>query len=234
MYGGYFYGFGFDWTLIFIVIGCVISWIASSRMKRTFAAYEKIRSSSGMTGRETAQKILHSVGIHDVEIVPIKGSLTDHYDPAKKRLCLSEPVYNRTSLAAVGVAAHECGHAVQHAGKYVPLRIRTAIVPVANIGSSLSWPILLIGIFFSIRPLLWLGIIFFSASVLFQIVTLPVEMNASNRALKLLSADSILLPQEVKGARKVLRAAAMTYVAGAAASILQLLRLLLISGGRRR
>ncbi len=234
MYGGYYYGYGFDWTIILIIIGCVISWAASSSMKRTFAKYENIRSTSGMTGLETAQKILHSAGIYDVEVVPIKGSLTDHYDPAKKRLCLSEPVYNRTSLAAVGVAAHECGHAVQHAGKYLPLRVRTAIVPVANLGSSLSWPLLLIGLFFSIRPLMWLGIIFFSAAVIFQLVTLPVELNASDRALKLLSTDAILQPQEIKGARKVLRAAAMTYVAGAAAAILQLLRLLLISGGRRR
>ena len=164
----------------------------------------------------------------------ISGSLTDHYDPGSKKLALSQDVYDKTSVAAIGVAAHECGHAIQHATNYVPLNLRSAIVPVANIGSTLSWPLFLAGLIFSIRPLLTVGIILFTFAVLFQLVTLPVEFNASSRALKMLGSSGMLGADEVKGARKVLTAAALTYVAALASSILQLLRLIILAGGRDR
>lgn len=167
-------------------------------------------------------------------MVPIRGSLTDHYDPRTKTVSLSEDIYGRNSLAAVGVAAHECGHAIQDAINYAPLNIRSAIVPAANIGSQLSWPLFIAGLIFSIDPLVTLGIVLFSLAVLFQLVTLPVEINASSRALKMLESTGILGADEKKGARKVLTAAALTYVAALAASILQLLRLIILAGGRDR
>ena len=232
---GYRYGFfGFDPTYLLLIIGMLLSLAASAKMKSTFATYKKIRSASGLTGAETAQRVLRAAGITDVQVVPISGSLTDHYDPRTKKVCLSEDVYNRTSLAAVGVAAHECGHAVQHAVNYAPLNLRSAIVPVANIGSTLSWPLFLAGLIFSIRPLLSVGIVLFSLAVLFQLITLPVEFNASSRALQMLGSTGILGVEENAGARKVLTAAALTYVAALAASILQLLRLIILAGGRNR
>lgn len=231
MYG---YGYyGFDPTYLLLIIGMLLSLAASAKVKGTFSKYSRVRSASGMTGAEAAQRILRTAGITDVTVVPIPGSLTDHYDPRTKKLGLSEDVFNRSSLAAVGVAAHECGHAIQHAINYAPLTIRSAIVPVANIGSTLSWPLFLAGLIFSIPPLLTLGILLFSLAVLFQLVTLPVEFNASSRALKLLGTTGILGEQEIGGARKVLSAAALTYVAALAASILQLLRLIILAGGRR-
>lgn len=228
------YYYGFDPTYILLIIGMLLSLAASTKLKSTFAVYRKIESTSGMTGAEAAQRILRNAGIYDVRVEPIRGELTDHYDPRTKIVRLSEPIYNKTSLAAVGVAAHECGHAIQHATNYAPLNIRSAIVPIANLGSSLSWPLFLIGLVMSFKPLLTAGILLFSAAVLFQLVTLPVEINASGRALKLLNADGILAPQEVRGAKKVLTAAALTYVAALAGSILQLLRLLILAGGRDR
>ena len=212
----------------------LLSLAASAKLKSTFAIYRRMESASGMTGAEAAQRILRNAGVYDVRIEPISGELTDHYDPRTKVVRLSEPIYNKTSLAAVGVAAHECGHAIQHATNYAPLSIRSAIVPIANFGSTLSWPLFLAGLVLSIRPLLTAGILLFTAAVLFQLVTLPVEINASSRALKLLNADGILAPQEVRGAKKVLTAAALTYVAALASSILQLLRLLILAGGRDR
>lgn len=230
----YRYGFyGLDPTYILLIIGMLISLAASAKLKSTFSVYKKVRSASGYTGAEAAQRILCTAGITDVAVVPISGSLTDHYDPRTRKVCLSEDIYNKTSLAAVGVAAHECGHAIQHATNYAPLNLRSAIVPVANIGSTLSWPIFLAGLIFSMRPLLTAGILLFSLAVLFQLVTLPVEFNASSRALKMLETTGILGNGEVKGARKVLSAAAMTYVAALASSILQLLRLIILAGGRR-
>ena len=175
-----------------------------------------------------------AAGITDVQVRAIPGSLTDHYDPRNKTVNLSQDIYGQTSLAAVGVAAHECGHAIQHALNYGPLEVRSALVPAANLGSSLSWPLFLIGLIAGIRPLTTAGIVLFSLAVLFQLVTLPVEINASSRALKMLQSTGILGMDETKGARKVLTAAAMTYVAALAASILQLLRLLILAGGRRR
>lgn len=232
---GYGYGYwGFDWTYMLLIIGMLLSLAASAKLKSTFAVYRKVRAASGITGAEAAQRILRAAGIHDVQVVPVSGSLTDHYDPRTKRVCLSEDIFGKTSLAAVGVAAHECGHAIQHAENYGPLSFRSAIVPVANIGSQLSWPLFLAGLIFSIQPLLTVGILLFSLAVLFQLITLPVEVNASSRALEWLGSTGILGPDEKRGAKKVLTAAALTYVAALAASILQLLRLVILAGGRRR
>ena len=203
-------------------------------MKSTFSHYQKIRSRSGLTGAQAAQRILNAAGIYDVTIVPIAGSLTDHYDPRNKTVSLSQDVYGRTSVAAVCVAAHECGHAIQHNVNYAPLNMRSAIVPIANIGSSLSWPIFLLGLIMSIPALTTAGIVLFSLAVLFQLVTLPVEFNASSRALKMLESTGILGADENAGAKKVLTAAALTYVAALASSVLQLLRLVILAGGRRR
>lgn len=228
------YYYRFDPTYILLIIAMLLSLAASAKLKSTFAVYRRMESASGMTGAEAAQRILRNAGVYDVRIEPIRGELTDHYDPRTKVVRLSEPIYNKTSLAAVGVAAHECGHAIQHATNYDPLNFRSALVPVANLGSTLSWPLFLAGLVMSFRPLLTAGILLFTAAVLFQLVTLPVEINASSRALKLLNADGILAPQEVRGAKKVLTAAALTYVAALAGSILQLLRLLILAGGRDR
>ena len=231
---GYGYGYYFDPTYILLVIGMLLSLAASAKLKSTFAYYRRVRSASGLTGEEAARRILMAAGITDVQVRAIPGSLTDHYDPRNKTVNLSQDIYGQTSLAAVGVAAHECGHAIQHALNYGPLEVRSALVPVANLGSSLSWPLFLIGLIAGVRPLTTAGIVLFSLAVLFQLVTLPVEINASSRALKMLQSTGILGMDETKGARKVLTAAAMTYVAALAASILQLLRLLILAGGRRR
>lgn len=230
MYGYY---WRFDPTYLLIIIGMLLSLAASAKLKSTFAVYRGRRSASGLTGVEAARRILNAAGITDVQIVPVSGSLTDHYDPRSKTVRLSEDIYGQTSLAAVGVAAHECGHAIQHHIDYAPLSIRSALVPVANFGSTLSWPLFFAGLIFSIQPLLTLGIVLFSFAVLFQLVTLPVEFNASSRALHMLESTGILSRDENSGARKVLRAAALTYVAALASSILQLLRLIILAGGRR-
>lgn len=225
----------FDSTYFLIIIGAVLSLAASARVKTTFAKYSKVRSLSGMTGAQAAERILHSAGIYDVAVMHVSGSLTDHYDPRDKTLKLSDNVYGQSSVAAIGVAAHECGHAIQHDKGYVPLRLRTAIVPVANIGATVSWPLIIIGLFLGYsQTLINLGIILFSCAVLFQLVTLPVEFNASARAVRILDETGILYGEEVTGTKKVLGAAALTYVAAAAASILQLLRLVILFGGRNR
>lgn len=190
-----------------------------------------------MTGAEAAQRILNTAGIYDVTIQHVSGNLTDHYNPSNKTLNLSDSVYGSTSVAAVGVAAHECGHAIQHQKNYVPLTLRAAIVPVANLGSTLAWPLILIGLLFSRNTgvlFIDLGIICFSFAVIFQLVTLPVEFNASRRALRILGEQGILSESELPYTRKVLQAAALTYVASAASAILQLLRLILLFGGRDR
>lgn len=230
----YYYGLGYYWdpTYILIVIGVIISAIAGMRVKTTFNKYSRIRSMCGLTGAEAAERILHSAGIYDVQILRVAGNLTDNYNPGKKTLNLSESVYDSTSVAAVGVAAHECGHAIQHQVHYAPLNFRSFLVPVAQFGSGASWFFIVAGIFLSAQPLLTLGIVLFSAAVLFQLVTLPVEFNASSRALKALENNHILYGEEISGTRKVLSAAALTYVAGAAAAILQLLRLIILFGGR--
>ena len=227
-------GWGFDGTYVLIILAFLISALVSVKMNATFSKYSKVRSYCGMTGAQAAQRILSSAGIYDVRIEHVSGKLTDHYDPSNKVLRLSDAVYGNTSIAAIGVAAHECGHAVQHARNYVPLSVRSAIVPVANFGSQLSWPLFLAGLIFSFRPLLMIGILLFCAALLFQIVTLPVEFNASARALRMLDETGIMGKQEIRGTKKVLRAAAMTYVAAVIGSLLQLLRLLILSGAFRK
>lgn len=231
---GYYY---WDPTYILVVIGAVICMIASARVKGTFNKYSQLRSMSGMNGAQVAQRVLQAAGIYDVQVRHVSGSLTDHYDPRTKTVNLSDPVYNATSVAALGVAAHECGHAIQHAKSYAPLSIRSALVPIANFGSMLAWPVILIGLFFNTRSsglIIDIGILLFSAAVLFQLVTLPVEFDASRRALVMLHTQGILADDELKYTRRVLKSAALTYVASAAAAILQLLRIILITNGRRR
>lgn len=236
MYGYGAYGFyGLDWTYFLVLIGAVLSMIASAKVNSTFNKYSRVRSASGMTGAEAAQRILQQNGIYDVAVEHVSGNLTDHYDPKNKVLRLSDATYASNSVAAVGVAAHECGHALQHNVGYLPLRIRSAIVPAANIGSRLGIPIILLGVLLGSNYfLVQLGIWVFSLAVLFQIVTLPVEFNASNRAMAMMERYGILSGDELRSTRKVLSAAAMTYVAAAASSILQLLRLILLFGGNRR
>ena len=220
----------YDWTYILVLIGALICIAASARVKSVFSRYSTVRSHTGMTGREAAEQILRRNGIYDVQVIHIAGNLTDHYNPGNKTLGLSDTVYNSASVAAIGVAAHECGHAV-------PLSIRGALVPVANFGSMAAWPLIIIGLFMNGETsafLINLGILLFSAAVLFQLVTLPVEFNASNRAVKVLESSGMLYPDEVGSVKKVLGAAALTYVASAASMILQLLRLIILTGGRRR
>lgn len=231
-----FYPMYFDPTYMLVLVGVVICLLASAKMNATFNKYSRVRSHTGMTGREAAEHVLHGAGIYDVKIEHVSGNLTDHYDPRTKVLRLSDATYNSPSVAAIGVAAHECGHAIQHATGYAPLTLRGALVPVANFGSVIAWPLILIGLFFNSNSsalFLNIGILAFSIAVLFQIVTLPVEFDASKRAVNMLGSTGLLYESEVKDTRKVLTAAALTYVAGAAASILQLLRIVLLTGGRR-
>ena len=236
MFGYYGYGFGyFDPTIWLVLIGVVISLIAQSMVQGTFHKYESVRSRTGMTGAEAARRLLQSQGIYDVDIRPVGGRLTDHYDPRTKTVNLSEAVYHSTSVSAIGVAAHECGHAMQDNEGYVPLRLRASLVPVVNFGSQLSWPLILIGFLIggAGSTIVNIGIWMFTLVVLFQLVTLPVEFNASRRAVQLLDRQGILYGEEVGQTRMVLGAAALTYVAAAATSILQLLRLIILFGGRR-
>lgn len=235
LYGYYGYGYYYDPMYILIIISCIIAFIAQIKVKSTFNKYSKVASSRGMTGAMVAEQLLRSQGIYDVSIQRVSGSLSDNYNPRNKTLNLSDSVYNSTSVAAIGVAAHETGHAIQHATGYGPLSFRTALFPVANIGSRLSWVFIILGLIFgSTNVLVDIGILMFSLAVLFQLVTLPVEFNASARALQLLESQGYLYADENRQARKVLSAAAMTYVAAAATAILQLLRLIYLFGGRRR
>nr|WP_300304696.1 zinc metallopeptidase [uncultured Anaerostipes sp.] len=229
------YGFYFDRTYILIIIGAIITMVASSKMNSTFRRYSRVRCHSGLTGSQAAERILNMAGIYDVSVQRVRGNLTDHYDPRNKVLRLSDSTYGSDSIAAIGVAAHECGHAIQHQKGYVPLTIRGALVPIVNIGSNLSWVFIIAGIFFGMnQSLIHFGIILFSLAVIFQLVTLPVEFNASARALKILGNTGIMYGDEVEQTRKVLSAAALTYVAGAAAALLSLLRLILLFGGNDR
>lgn len=231
----YGYGYYFDPTYILVLIGAVLSIAASAKVNSTYSKYSRVRSMTGMTGAQAAERILYQAGIRDVRVEHIRGNLTDHYDPRSKVVRLSDATYNSPSVAAVGVAAHECGHVLQHHEGYAPLKIRTALVPAANIGSRLGIPLILIGMLFGANSaLITIGIWVFCLAVLFQIVTLPVELNASHRAVQILDRQGILRGEEVGQCRKVLGAAALTYVAAAAASILQLLRLVLLFGGRDR
>ena len=230
-----YYGYYYDPTYFLILIGAVLCLLAQMRVKSTYRKYSRVRSKSGMTGAQAAQRILQLSGIYDVRIEHVRGELTDHYDPSKKVLRLSDTVYGSDSIAAIGVAAHECGHAVQHNKGYAPLSFRTALVPAANIGSWAGVPIILLGAVLGMNQMLiHIGIWVFALAVLFQLVTLPVEFNASGRALAMLGNYGMLAQDETGQCRKVLSAAALTYVAAAAAAILQLLRLILLFGGNRR
>lgn len=230
-----YYGFGmfYDRTMMILIPAVLLTMYAQFKVSSTTNKFFRIKSRSGYNGRQTAERILTANGIRDVRIVPIRGNLTDHYDPRKKVLRLSEEVYYGTSVTSVAVAAHECGHAIQHAYGYAPLTIRGAIVPVVNFASSLSWVLIFVGLFLSgNNTMLQLGIIAFAATVVFQLVTLPVEFNASKRALVQLEDLGIVDNGEIRDSRKVLSAAALTYVAAALTAILQLVRLLVIAGDR--
>ncbi len=233
--GYYGYGYYFDPTYFLVLIGAVLCIFAQLRVSSTYNKFSKVRSRTGMTGAEAAQRILQMSGIYDVRIEHIRGSLTDHYDPTHKVLRLSDTVYGSDSVAAIGVAAHECGHAVQHNTGYAPLQIRSKLVPAANIGSKAGIPLIILGAVLGMNPvLIQIGIWVFALAVLFQVVTLPVEFNASGRALAMLGDYGMLANDEVRSCKKVLSAAALTYVAAAASAILQLLRLILMFGGNRR
>lgn len=230
-----YYRYYFDPTYILVIIGLVLCLGASWMVKATYKKYSEVYPMRHMTGAEVAQRILQSAGINDVRIEQVDGELTDHYDPRARVLRLSQLNYNTSSVAAIGVAAHEAGHAVQHNVGYFPLKFRNAILPVANLGSQLGVPLVVIGLIFSFGDtLINIGILLFAFAVLFQVVTLPVEFNASKRAVKMLENQGILYGEELSGCKKVLSAAAMTYVAAAASSALQLLRLVLLGGRRRR
>jgi Zn-dependent membrane protease YugP len=224
--------YGIDATYLLVLLGVVLCMGASAKMNSTFNRYSRVRSASGLTGCEAAYRVLQSAGIYDVRVEHVGGNLTDHYDPRSKVLRLSDATFNSTSVAAIGVAAHECGHAMQHAQGYAPLKLRSTLVPVANFGSQIAWPLILIGLVLGGSSLLNLGIIAFSMAVLFQLVTLPVEFNASRRAVNVLEGTGMFNGDELQATRKVLSAAALTYVASAASAMLQLLRLVLLFGRR--
>lgn len=236
LYGGFYrYGYGLDPTYLLVIIGIVLCMLASAKVQGTFKKYSRIRAVSGMTGAEVAERILRINGIMDVQIEHVAGNLTDHYDPGRKVLRLSDGVYNSNSISAIGVAAHECGHALQHHYGYAPLHLRSIMVPIVNIGSKLAFPVIILGIILSsFEVLVPIGILLFGLTVLFSLITLPVEFNASRRAVAILGEQGILYDDELKGAKKVLSAAAMTYVASAVSAILQLLRLWLLYGGKKR
>ena len=221
------------WYLILVVPAIIFSLIAQSNVKSTYNKYSRIISKRGITGKEIAESILHNNNIYNVRVEHINGKLNDNYNPKEKVIRLSDGVYDGTSVAALGIAAHEAGHTVQHYNEYFPIQLRNVILPVANIGSTLSMPMIFIGFIFSFTFLIDLGIIFFGAAVLFQFVTLPVEFNASSRAMKALESGYVLDEDELKLTRKVLSAAALTYVAALALSLAQFLRLLILSRNRR-
>ena len=225
----------YDPTYILVLIGAVLSLWASATVKSTYNKYSRVYSYSGLTGAQAAAQILRQAGIYDVRIEHVSGNLTDHYDPKARVLRLSDSVYGSNSVAAIGVAAHECGHAIQDQEDYVPLRFRSAFVPVANLGTQVAFPILLLGVFLgSSHFLIQVGLLCFFFGVLFQLITLPVEFNASGRAVRILRETGMMSDDELSKTKKVLSAAAMTYVAAAAASILSMLRLLILFGGNRR
>lgn len=225
------YGMYYNWDyLIYILPGFLLALYAQSKIKTNFDKYSRITNREGLTGRSVAEMILRGHGIYDVRVDRVRGSLTDHYDPSNKVLRLSDPVYDSTSIAALGIAAHECGHAIQHNESYAPLKFRNAIVPAANLGSNLSFLFILIGLF-AFEPLMKLGIALFAITVLFQLMTLPVEYDASRRA-KAILADGVLSGEEMVGVERILSTAALTYVASLLTAIGTLLRF--ISLGRRR
>ena len=232
------YYYGFDWTYLVLVLPCVIlSMWASANVNSTFQKYSAQLSSRRITGAQAAQRVLMANGVQGVRIQRISGNLTDHYDPKTNVIRLSDNVYDNTSTAAIGVACHEAGHAVQYAQSYAPIKLRAAVIPVTNLGSRLAMPLILIGLLLSYLGnfsyiLVYAGIACFGLSLVFQLVTLPVEFNASRRAMEAISSGNLLTEEEQKGARKTLTAAALTYVAATATALAQLLRLLVLSGGR--
>lgn len=226
------YFYYLDPTYTLVILGALICMAASANVSRVFRKYSRVRVGRGIPAQQVAAMILQSAGIHDVQIEHIHGDLTDHYDPRSNAVRLSDSVYGSCSVAAVGVAAHECGHVIQHHTGYVPIRVRSAIVPVVNLGSKLSWPVILIGLLLTSTNLINIGIVLFAFTFLFQLVTLPVEFDASHRALKILEGQNILFDREVSGARSVLTAAAMTYITAAVSTLLQLLRLVILFGRR--
>ncbi|MBQ8835300.1 MAG: zinc metallopeptidase [Oscillospiraceae bacterium] len=236
----YSYYYGFDWTYIVLVLPCVLlSLWASANVNSTFKKYSQQFSSRGLTGAEAAQRVLSANGVRGVRIDRVSGNLTDHYDPKTNVIRLSDSVYNATSTAAIGVACHEAGHAVQYAESYAPIKLRAAIIPITNFGSKLAMPLILLGILCTFlgefsTVLVYLGIAAFGLSLVFQLVTLPVEFNASRRAMQAIESSNLLTPEEQKGARKTLSAAALTYVAATAVALAQLLRLIVLFGGRGR
>ena len=226
--------FMFDYYyLVLVAPTLILSLWAQFLVKSTFSKYSKIKCSRNINGREAAALLMQKNGILDVAIEGVRGSLTDHYDPGAKKLRLSEPVYSRPSIAAVGVAAHEAGHAIQHARGYGPLVLRSSLVPIANIGSSMGPWLAIAGLFFSFPLLINIGIVLFGGAVVFYLITLPVEFNASTRALRILKSENVLSAAELDGVRKVLTAAALTYVASALTALMSFLRLILLSRGRR-
>lgn len=229
-----YYGYGFDSSYFLVLLAFILSLVAQVKVSGTFNKYAKIRNHRGLTGAQVAQQMMQNAGIYDVSVQRVAGNLTDHYDPGTKTLRLSESVYDSSSVAAIGVAAHETGHAIQHDVGYAPLALRSFFVPLANFGSRLAIPLILIGCLFGggNNGLITLGILFFSLSVAFTLITLPVEFNASRRAIRLLVDDGFLDEDEIGGAKKVLGAAAMTYVAAAFAAVAQLLRLVTVFGRR--
>ena len=234
MYLG-FGGFYLDWYyLVLVVPALIIAFIAEIRVKSTFSKYSQVVTRRGLTGADAAEAILRANGIRDVHVMPVSGTLTDHFDPKENVIHLSDSVYSSQSVAAVGVAAHEAGHAVQYAESYGPIKARTAIIPVTRVGSMLAVPLILLGIVFSIPALYAAGVVFFSLAMVFQLVTLPVEFNASRRAVSALETTAMLGEEEIRQAKKVLSAAALTYVATFAVSLMQLLRLVLLGRNRNR
>lgn len=234
-YYGYGYGMYFDPTYVLVIIGMILCLGASALVNSTMRKYSRVRNMSGLTGAEAARRILNNEGLYNVQIECLQKDSGDHYDPRTNTVRLSYGNYNSASVTAVGVAAHECGHAIQHAKGYAPLSIRSALVPVVNIGSQLGVPLILLGVLLSWNQvLIQIGIWAFALSVLFQLVTLPVEFNASRRAVEKVEQYGLLTSEENKGCKKVLTAAALTYVAAAASAILQLLRLVLLFGNNRR
>lgn len=228
-------GYGFDWTYLVLVLPAfLLALLAQARVKSTYAKYQSVQPARRLTGAQAARMILDRNGLGNLRIEHISGQLTDHYDPRTQVIRLSDSVYDSSSIAAIGVAAHEVGHAIQHDTGYGMLKLRNAIIPVTNIGSTLSMPLILIGLVLNSGALAMAGIFLFSLVAVFQLITLPVEFNASNRALATLESFDMLGEQELKGAKRVLSAAAMTYVAALAVSLAQLLRLLLLVGGRNR
>lgn len=227
------YGYGFDPYYILIIIAGILCMLASYRVNSVYSKYARVRSMCGMTGAMVADEILRRNGINDVAICHVSGNLTDHFDPRNKTVNLSDATYNSSSVAAIAVAAHECGHVCQHAQGYFPIAVRSSLAPAASIGSRMGVPIMILGMILSFSPLVRIGILVFSVAVLFQVVTLPVEFNASHRALVMLRDYGILADEEISDGRKDLSAAAMTYVASAATAVLQLLRLLALNNRRR-